>query len=585
MLSPLSDDVDAAHALAAREMLHGGDKFVLHINGIRYLEKPPLQYWLVAACYSVLGVNEFATHLPSALSVILLVLLLYYFGREYFGWRAGLYAGLAACTSLGMFVYTRTMIPEPLYALEFTLFFYLFLEGWTGRISPGLACRSCAVLLALAVLTRGLIGLLLPVMGVACFLLLTGAWTRCREVPWKSCVLILLALALPWHIVVQVRAPRFFWFYFVNEHLLRAIGARYPHDTLGLPLLFWWAAHLVWFFPWIFFLPLALRGFPRPSTWRSGLGAGDHARLLLLSWAAAVLVFFSITRTRSEYYSFGAWPAIALLIGAGIARAEEQNDSWLPRAQAALAGVGVVIACGLGVWFLAPSAASAGGNLTQMVLLKGIPWYQPRIAENFVALTKPMTGLRGPALVASCSLLAGVWAAFWFRRRNPSIQGGYKATLAVAAGMAGLLCSAGWAHAVLAPYLSSRDLAREVRRQLRPTDLVATYGDFYLGSSFAFYLNRQLLLYDGRKNSLEFGSHDPDAPPIFYSDADFPRLWRGPQRVFLFLSTDSRSDVLSRLPSENTYLLEESGGKAVYVNRPVEPMPEPSHAGTGSPSE
>lgn len=566
---PLFDDVDAAHALAAREMLHGGDKFVLHINGIRYLEKAPLHYWLVAASYSLLGVNEFATRLPTALSMVGLVLLLFYFGRDFFGQRAGLYAGLVACTSLGMFIYTRTMIPEPLCALEFALFFYLFLRGWTGSLSPALAYRSCAVLLAFAVLTRGLVGLVIPLGGLACFLLLTGGWKRWREFPWGSCSLIFLAVAVPWHIVAGLRAPRFFWFYFVNEQLLRALGAHYPQDTLPLPLLFWWGAHLIWFFPWIFFIPCAFRGFPRLSTWRGGLDAAGQARLLLFSWAVTVLAFFSLTRTRSEYYSFGAWPAIALLIGEGIARAEEQEDSWLPRIHAALAGMGILITAGLGAWFLTPAATSAEGNLSQIVLLNGVPWYRLKIAESFVALTKPIAGLRGPALAASLSLLLGLWAAYWFRRRSRSARGGYKATLAIGAAMAGLLFSAGWALEPLEPYLSSRLLARSVLRQLRPEDLVATYGDFYLGSSFAFYLDRRMFLYNGRRNSLEFGASYPDAPRIFFTDYDFSSLWRGPRRVFLFVPADLRREVLPRLPPGTTYLLSESGGKAVYVNQPL----------------
>src|SRR5215813_12703015 len=90
----LLDDADAAHALAARAMVTGGDWAVLHINGVAWLEKPPLHYWLVAASYAFLGETAFATRLPSALAVVALVLLVYRFGCRFFGERAGFYGGL-----------------------------------------------------------------------------------------------------------------------------------------------------------------------------------------------------------------------------------------------------------------------------------------------------------------------------------------------------------------------------------------------------------------------------------------------------------------------------------------------------------
>ena len=103
----LQDDADAAHAEAAREIVERGDWVTLHINGVRYLEKAPLMYWAVAASYKVFGVSEFATRLPLAVSAILLVLAVYYFGCWVGGDRAGLYAGLAVCVGLGVYLFTR----------------------------------------------------------------------------------------------------------------------------------------------------------------------------------------------------------------------------------------------------------------------------------------------------------------------------------------------------------------------------------------------------------------------------------------------------------------------------------------------
>ena len=110
LFSPaLLDDADSTHAEAAREMFVSGDYVTLHVNGVRYLEKAPLPYWLVAFCYHIFGVNEFAARLPMALSVLLLGVLAVVWGRRAFGERAGIYAGLFVYTSAGVFlVYARS---------------------------------------------------------------------------------------------------------------------------------------------------------------------------------------------------------------------------------------------------------------------------------------------------------------------------------------------------------------------------------------------------------------------------------------------------------------------------------------------
>src|ERR1700720_1104433 len=118
LFSPaLLDDVDSTHAEAAREMFVSGDYVTLHINGVRYLEKAPLPYWMVAFCYQIFGVNEFASRLPMALSVLLLGVLAVVWGRRAFGERAGIYAGLMVYTSAGVFLFTRVLIPDVLLSL------------------------------------------------------------------------------------------------------------------------------------------------------------------------------------------------------------------------------------------------------------------------------------------------------------------------------------------------------------------------------------------------------------------------------------------------------------------------------------
>jgi len=567
----LFDDADSGHAIVAREMLERGDWAVMHINGIRWLEKAPVHYWMVAASYAVLGVREFSTRLPLGLAVAGLVWMVYVFGRDFFNEQAGFYAGLTMCTSVGTFLFTRTMIPEAIYALLFTAAFYLFLRAWTGTMSPRAGYWGFAALVGMAVLTRSLVGVIFPVGTVVIFLVLSGRWRRVsatadkRELPVISSLLIFLAVAVPWHLIVGLRTPGFFHYYFINEQFLRAIGARYPADYTNVALPFWWAAHLLWLSPWSLFAGYALRELPRPRMWKHALDADGQAKLLLFVWAGFILLFFSVAK-RLEYYSFSAYPAMALLLGLGLAKAEEERHRWLPRLQAALAVLGVGVASLLGVMLFVPGRAGGDADYFRLLLLKD-EYFSGEWLNDFLGLLQTFPGLRWPAVIAGVSLAGGLGAAWWLRRRERN----HGANLAMALAMAGFFASATLALQVFEPLMSSRPLAREMQKHLRPEDQVVLYSEFYNGSTIGFYTGRKTLIYNGRYQGLEFGSYFPDAPKIFLTDNDFPALWKGERRVFLFVPQAFRHEALLRLPANSTYLLAESGGKTVYVNQPLKP--------------
>jgi hypothetical protein len=368
--------------------------------------------------------------------------------------------------------------------------------------------------------------------------------------------------------VAGLRTPRFFWYYFINEHFLRAIGARYPQDYATVPLAVWWAAHLAWFFPWSVFLPYAWGKLPRPQDWHQ-LDASGQARLLLLCWAGFIFLFFSITR-RLEYYSFGAYPAIALLLGAGLARAEQERSRWLPRFQGALAVIGAIVAAVLGGLLWVSRHISSGSDIVALLETKPQEFYKVAMANFFDLTPQAFATLRIPAASAALLFLFGFGAAWLLRRRGR----GKAANVTTALTMAGFILAANLAFTVFEPRLSSRDLAEQIARHLRSDDQIIIYGDFFGGCTVSYYTHRRAWLYNGRYYGLEFGSYYPDAPRIFLSDSDFPELWRrdaSGRRVFLFVPEHKRQEAIVRLPLDSTYVLAESGGKAVYVNQPLWP--------------
>jgi 4-amino-4-deoxy-L-arabinose transferase-like glycosyltransferase len=567
----LLDDADAAHALAARAMVTGGDWAVLHINGIAWLEKPPLHYWLVALSYAVLGVSTFATRLPVALAVFALTLLVYSFGQRFFGARAGFYAALVMCTSAGVFLYTRIMIPEAIYALEFTATFYLFLRAWTGSLDARLAAWTVPALIGIAALTRAAIGPFFPLAIMFLFVCATNGWARVFSRGIRPFVIGALAFAIivvPWHIVAGLRAPGFFWFYFVNEQMNRALGTRIPRDYAAVPLGVWWAAHLVWFFPWSVFLPLAVREIPGPRSWRAPLDTAGQVRLFLFLWASVVLLFFTIvTGSRLEYYGFGAWPAIALLIGLALARAEERRDRWVPRLQMVLAIIGAVIAVTLGALVWVSSDEPNTRDLSLLLASHSSDFYRVATANFFDLTPRAFAALRVPAVSAALALSTGFGVALWLSRRGLA----WAPQVASAFTMLAFFLAANVGFAAFEPRLSSRTLADQLLKWLQPDDRLVIYGDFNAGSSLGFYAGRQVWIYNGRYNGLAFGSHLPGAPQIFLTDREFPGVWDGPGRAFLFVPPEQRREALLRLPLDRAYLVAESGGKAIYVNQPLLP--------------
>jgi 4-amino-4-deoxy-L-arabinose transferase-like glycosyltransferase len=289
---PLLDDADATHASAARHMALTGDLVTLRVDGIRYLEKAPLPYWLVALSFRVFGFNTFATHLPQAIAVLLLVLLGYRWSEQAFNPRAAFYTGLATLTSAGVFLFTRYFIPEILLSLFLCTALYCLLQALdtrksliqskdsvisTGggelaavekspsRLSPATHAYVMWAALALAVLTKGLVALVFFFGTAILYLALTSDYKKWRQLKLFTGILLFLAIAAPWHILAGVRntggmnGHGFFWFYFVNEHFLRFLGKRYPKDYNKLPSYLFWTLHLVWLFPWSLFCGVLFR--------------------------------------------------------------------------------------------------------------------------------------------------------------------------------------------------------------------------------------------------------------------------------------------------------------------------------------
>jgi len=572
MFTPgLLDDADSTHAEAAREMVVTGDYVTLHVNGIRYLEKPPLPYWLVAISYKVFGVNEFSTRLPMVLAVMLLGVLAVCWGRRAFGERTGIYAGLFVYTCAGVYLFTRIFIPDVLLSLLIAAAMYFFLTA-LGPEAEAWRWYAGYAMMALGVLTKGLIALVFPCGAAFFFLLVTGEWRRWREFRLISGLLLFLAIAAPWHILAGLRNPGtaehhgFFWFYFVNEHFLRFLGKRYPRDYSKLPAVLYWTLHLVWLFPWSLYLPAAVK--TAAAAWRGQRSDfAARTRLLCWIWAGSVLIFFALS-TNQEYYTFPAYLPLLLLLADGVAQCERAecdggvHAGWLTTSAGSLAVIGVAASAILLVGLWKSRNLPFEPDIGRLLSEQDTEAYTLSTSHMLDLSYASFAALRLPAALAAVVLLVAPLVSFILRlfRRH------YSATWVLGAGLAVFLVAAHIALGRFGPYLSSKELAQEIAARARPQDQVMIYGDQAFGSSLLFYLRRPIDLVEGRTTSMWFGSTFADAPNIYLSDADLQRDWVGVGRVFLFVPPHQKARVDGLLPTK--FVIAELSSKYVYSNRP-----------------
>jgi hypothetical protein len=450
-----------------------------------------------------------------------------------------------------------------------SLYFFLSTLEPGGRAWQWYAGYAC---MALGVLTKGLIALAFPGGAAFLYLALTGEWRRWREFRLASGLALVLLIAAPWHILAGLRntggegGHGFFWFYFINEHVLRFLGKRYPRDYNKLPWALYWSLHLVWLFPWSFYLPAAIRTI-RDERASSRGDFGRRSRLLCWILAGLVLVFFAIS-TNQEYYTFPAYFPLLMLLADGVARYEISD------CVAGLRRGWLRVSAG------APAVVGLAAGMTLLALLwqsRHLP-FEPDIG-NVLATHNMDTdtlstshvldlsyasfaALRLPAALAAVALMVAPLLSFFLRIRRRH----YAATWALGAGMAVFLVAAHIALARFGPYLSSKDLAREIAARARPEDRVMIYGDQAFGSSLLFYLQRPIDLVEGRTTSMWFGSTFADAPKIYLSAADLQHDWAGHEKVFLFVPSHLKTKVDALLPDK--FQVAEISGKYVYSNRP-----------------
>jgi hypothetical protein len=232
-----------------------------------------------------------------------------------------------------------------------------------------------------------------------------------------------------------------------------------------------------------------------------------------------------------------------------------------------LAGVAVVFAAIAGYLILGSLKIQAAADVASHLALRSPEKYVTSMAHVLDLTPQSVADLRVPLVISSLSIFISFLLAWIWRERGIP----WYPNFAMAAGMVGFFVAANLAYGVLSPTLSSRTLARELSGVLQPGDQIALFGDIRVAPGIAFYAHRNVLLYDASESNLQYGSSYADAPKRFFDDSEFSRLWQGSSRVFLVVPDEHLQQVRDLLPKNSVWQFADTGGKAVYMNQPMEP--------------
>ncbi len=560
------DDADAVEAQIARNMLTSGDWVTARLDGVKYLEKSPLINWTMAVSFAIFGVHDWAARIPVALSAMGLCWLTAAFGVWAFGRRAGFYAGLVLATSIGLFLFTRVLIPDVMLTLSVALAMWAFLRALDEEEKhPRFWAIVLAASLGLGLMLKSTVGVLFPVAAGIIYLFLTKqlflrqTWKRLD--PFSG-VLIVLLIAAPWHVLATLRNPPYFsfslrsvpgeyhgflWFYFMNEQVLRFLNLRYPRDYNTVPRVYFWLFHLLWLFPWSVYFPAVAKLSFKPID-REG-----RTRLLALCWTGFMLVFFTFSTTQ-EYYTMPCYPALALLLGTAMAA----GGDWVRRGTrviAAVAGCAAVVL--IAIWLVVRNVPAPGDISAALSQRPGT--YTLSLSHMEDLTVASFAYLRWPLALAAIAFAAG---AIGTLRAT-----GRRAFLAAALMMVLFFQAARLAMVVFDPYLSSRPLAEALRRA--PEGKLIVDHHYYTFASVFFYTGRTALLLNGRFNNLVYGSYAPGAPDVFINDAQWKGMWLASARCYVVASESAVPRFQKLVGSAALHVVAESGGKVVLTNLPL----------------
>lgn len=490
---------EGRYAEVAREMLVSGNYVTPQLNQVVFLDKPPLVYWLAAGSMHIAGVNEWAVRLIPALFAWLGCMAAYVTARQLYNRRTAWLTAIIQGTALLYFSLAHYFNMDLTVAVLISISLQSFLLGVKATRGNRWYFYSAYLSSAAAVLTKGMIGIVFPIMIIGSWIVLCNQWRILRKMYLPTGMLLFLLVAAPWYFAVQQQNPEFFHYFFVFEQFTRFTGQTFNNI---MPFWYYLPVIMLGFYPWIVWLPPALK-----QMWQQRKQHNENVFLLL--WVGLITVFFSIPAAKISSYILPVFPALALITGSYLAQQWQQAATWRwPRWSMAV--INFLLAA---AFFYLASRATILLDFTDAGLLATI--------------------------VAIVFLLSGA-AILWFKQplwRMVTVI----ATIIVFSWVA-------LAAAPLVVHNSSLPLIQRLTPMLRANDRIVSYHNYY--QDLPFYLQRKITVVADWNNPVLMNADNslgqlawdkqyaPASSAWLIEEGSFWQLWHSPQRLFVFLDCD-----------------------------------------------
>lgn len=501
---PLNVPDEGRYSEIPREMMVAHEYVTPRINGIKYFEKPPFFYWMQVASFKTFGLSIWSARFMDALMGLLGCLGTYFVGRKLYNRKTGWFAALTLASSLYYFILAHVVTLDMTVSILLCFALFSFILEYYYLLY---------IFAALAVLTKGLIGIIFPGAIIFLWMLFTKNWGKLKDCKLFTGTILFLAITLPWHILVQLRNPEFFHYYFITQQFSRyftLVAHRYEPLWYFIPVI------LAGVFPWTGFLVGAYQTTDRKNP----------VDLFLLISALFIFIFYSVSDSKLVPYVLPCMPFIAILIGKYFASESKSKLS---------------LRCG----FILPSVVSLGAAIATFFVLR------PAQSVDF-AQTLYFAHISIGILIIST--IAVPWV-FWKK--------GFLHAFITQFTLFMLFC---FSLNALAPTIfmdSLQPMALKLKPLLKPGDTVATYHYYY--QDLPFYLNNTVSIVNW-KGELEFGEKYTAPSNNLIDDATLWKRWTSKQDVYLFVPNDFYNQ-LKRQP-HHYYIIAEEKNDMLVTNHP-----------------
>ncbi|WP_196593875.1 glycosyltransferase family 39 protein [Pectinatus sottacetonis] len=519
---PLMDPDEGRYSEIPREMLATDNFITPRLNGVEYFEKPALQYWLTAFSMTILGQNEGASRVVPALAAIINILLTAYAARLMFTNRTALLSAIILATSTLHIVVGSINILDMLITMFITLSLVSFYKARQTQNRYWYLLFYAAM--ALGLLSKGLIGIILPLGVIFWYMVFTKQWSIIRDIIYWPGILLFFIISIPWFYLVCRDNHDFFYFFFIREHFLRfatKIEHRYKPFWFFIPMI------ILGTFPWMGFIPSLFS--KKGVLFKFDSEQNKHNIIFLLAWFLVIFIFYSFSDSKLVPYIMPCFSPIAILLAASIRRSAQQNR-WI--------GNGLILNC-IG-WFLFTAA---------------LIWYS--LHADYLSAWQIFR--KGWLIFASLSVgLIGI-ILVWKRTKQ------IRCTVSALALVSFLFaCGLQSIHGQVAVQRTAKYVAQSINTMQQPNDVIVSYGDYIQG--LPFYLKKRIIV-ASYLGELEFGAAHPDGQGWFINDQQLAALWHSNKRVFIVFDKGKQASI-EKLIKPPSKIIHPRGGYYFIVNKP-----------------